>query len=45
MIAIKYVVLLMLAALLLCLVVIGWSDYRQRRLLKKPAETRRHGRM
>ena len=35
MIAIKYVVLLMLAALLLCLVVIGWSDYRQRRLLNR----------
>ena len=35
MIAIRYVVLLMLAALLLCLAVSGWSDYRQRRLLNR----------
>ena len=35
MIAVKYVVLLMLAALLLCLLVIGWSQYRQRRLLDR----------
>lgn len=35
MIAVKYVVLLMLAALLLYLLVIGWSQYRQRRLLDR----------